>query len=108
MMMKYPAQFEKVAREWAIKYAGAPKTTKWSESLAAQAPVVQSKAKTHKSREEELRQQALRYVLLFREKGGDYVNTDGKIDIKGIIKTSSTDSLIWVSISIAWWTLSTT
>ena len=61
MLMKNPEQFQRVAREWAIKHAGAPKTTNW-ESIIAQQPT-QSKPKSQKtlSREEELRQQMLRY-----------------------------------------------
>jgi ubiquitin-conjugating enzyme (huntingtin interacting protein 2) len=60
MLMKNPEQFQRVAREWAIKHAGAPKTTNW-ESIIAQQPT-QSKPKSQKtlSREEELRQQMLR------------------------------------------------
>jgi ubiquitin-conjugating enzyme (huntingtin interacting protein 2) len=63
MLMKNPEQFQRVAREWAIKHAGAPKTTNW-ESIIAQRPT-QSKPKSQKtlSREEELRQQMLRYGL---------------------------------------------
>jgi ubiquitin-conjugating enzyme (huntingtin interacting protein 2) len=58
MLMNNPAQFQKVAREWAIKHAGAPKTTSWIPTASVSTPL---KQKTQKlSREEEARQQALR------------------------------------------------
>lgn len=61
MLMKNPEQFQRVAREWAIKYASAPPNTNW-ELHAAQHPNT-SKPKSQKvlSREEELRQQVARY-----------------------------------------------
>ncbi len=60
MLMKNPEQFQRVAREWAIKHANAPKSTNW-ENIIAQQPT-KSKPKSQKtlSREEELRQQMLR------------------------------------------------
>ncbi|TAQ84496.1 hypothetical protein B7494_g7185 [Chlorociboria aeruginascens] len=33
MLMKNPDQFQRVAREWAIKYANAPPTTNWSTNI---------------------------------------------------------------------------
>src|SRR3954466_10369173 len=50
MLMNEPEKFNRVAREWAMKYAGAPRTTKWSERTNSQAPT-QSKPKTPKNRE---------------------------------------------------------
>jgi ubiquitin-conjugating enzyme (huntingtin interacting protein 2) len=52
MLMNYPEQFDRVAREWAVKYAGAPK-----QHLNATSPVYQQKApKVVKSREQEQRE----------------------------------------------------
>ncbi|RDW95067.1 hypothetical protein BP5796_00830 [Coleophoma crateriformis] len=56
MLMNKPDEFHRVAREWAVKYAGAPKTTSWNPSV--QTP---STSHTKKSREEELQEQAARY-----------------------------------------------
>jgi ubiquitin-conjugating enzyme (huntingtin interacting protein 2) len=60
MLMNDPDKFQRVAREWAIKHAGAPKTTKWSEEKATQP--TKSLPKTQRSREEEARALAVRYV----------------------------------------------
>jgi len=60
MLMKDPAEFDRKAREWAVKYAGAPKrivlaptSSYTSSSVPAQKPV--------KTREQELREQVARY-----------------------------------------------
>ena len=58
MLMKNPQQFQRVAHEWAIKHAGAPKTTNWSQT--APSTPLQTKPKIHRSKEEEMRQQMLR------------------------------------------------
>jgi len=79
MLMKHPEQFQRVAREWAVKHAGAPKTTKWSESVAAQAPT-DSKPKTQRSREEELRIQAQRYQGYNKDLIDRFVNMGFDID----------------------------
>ena len=56
MLMHHPEQFERVAREWAQKYAGAPKTSapvsRYGSSI--------SKPKVVKSKEEEERELAAR------------------------------------------------
>jgi ubiquitin-conjugating enzyme (huntingtin interacting protein 2) len=55
MLMNDPDKFERIAREWAIKYAAAPSNTTWdSQPHAASAP---SKPKSQQtlSREEEMR-----------------------------------------------------
>ncbi|KAH8815543.1 ubiquitin-conjugating enzyme/RWD-like protein [Xylogone sp. PMI_703] len=51
MLMNNPHRFQQVAREWAIKHAGAPKDAKWTSNLP---PPVEAKKKP-RSREEELR-----------------------------------------------------
>lgn len=62
MMMSNPAQFEKVARSWAVEYARAPAETDWTKKQASQTPNTSSKPKPQLSREEKLRQEAIRYV----------------------------------------------
>lgn len=60
MLMNHPEQFDRVAREWAVKYAGAPK--KLLQTSAASYPQSSSsKPKTQKSKEQELREQIARY-----------------------------------------------
>jgi len=60
MMLNHPKQFEARAREWAIHYAGAPKITNWSKSNARDASEP-PKPVPHLSKEEEARQQILKY-----------------------------------------------
>jgi ubiquitin-conjugating enzyme (huntingtin interacting protein 2) len=58
MLMNYPEKFQRKAREWAINHANAPAKTNWSMNT----PSVPSQAKTkvQRSKEEELRAEALR------------------------------------------------
>jgi len=60
MLMNHPERFDQVAREWAVKYAGAPKKNLPTSSgpSYAQSP---SQPKSHKSKEQELREQMARY-----------------------------------------------
>jgi ubiquitin-conjugating enzyme (huntingtin interacting protein 2) len=60
MLMKNPEQFQRVAREWAIKHASAPKSTNWELHIAQQPTQPKPKSQKTLSREEELRQQTLR------------------------------------------------
>lgn len=102
MLMKNPEQFQRVAREWAVKHAGAPKTTHWSEKAATAAPT-QSKPKSHRSREEELRLEAARQGLFL----GDMICTNITTGIKATTRTSSTGSCLWDSILTELWKHST-
>jgi ubiquitin-conjugating enzyme (huntingtin interacting protein 2) len=52
MLMNDPAQFQQVAREWAIKHANAPKNVSWKSTAT---PSSAAKPKVQRSREEELR-----------------------------------------------------
>jgi len=52
MLMNHPEQFDRVAREWAQKYAGAPKSTSPSGHYQA----ASSKPKVAKTREQEQRE----------------------------------------------------
>lgn len=52
MLMNDPAQFQQVAREWAIKHANAPKNVNWKSTAT---PSSAAKPKVQRSREEELR-----------------------------------------------------
>jgi ubiquitin-conjugating enzyme (huntingtin interacting protein 2) len=60
MLTNHPEQFDRVAREWAVKHAGAPKSllTAGGASYTHSAP---PKPKTHKSKEQEMREQIARY-----------------------------------------------
>ena len=62
MLMNFPEKFQRKAREWAITHAGAPAKTNWSMNT----PSVPSQAKTkvQRSKEEEARAEALRYLFL--------------------------------------------
>jgi ubiquitin-conjugating enzyme (huntingtin interacting protein 2) len=60
MLMKNPEQFQKVAREWAIKHAHAPKMTNWENTIAQQPTQFKLKSQKTLSREEEQRQQMLK------------------------------------------------
>lgn len=64
MLMKNPDQFQRVAREWSIKHAGAPSTTNWEKASAQKQVPIKMKSQKTISREEEMRQQALRYFNL--------------------------------------------
>jgi ubiquitin-conjugating enzyme (huntingtin interacting protein 2) len=59
MLMHHPAQFDKVAREWSVKYAGAPKSLLMSSTSTYQQS---SKPKIQKTKEQELREQIARYM----------------------------------------------
>ena len=61
MLMNDPERFQRVAREWAIKYAGAPKITKWDQELKER-PARSGKPKEKLTKEELARETALRYV----------------------------------------------
>lgn len=58
MLMNHPEQFDRVAREWAVKHAGAPKKLLTSGTAAyQQAP---AKPKVQKTKEQEIREQIAR------------------------------------------------
>jgi hypothetical protein len=59
MLMNHPEQFDRVAREWAQKYAGAPKSNPPSGTYQPSS----SKPKVAKSREQEQRELMARYSL---------------------------------------------
>jgi len=81
MLMNNPDMFERVAREWAIKYAGAPKITKWEEGKAAATSTISAKPKkTQQSREEQMRVQALRYQGYNKDLIDRFVNMGFDID----------------------------
>lgn len=59
MLMNHPEQFDRVAREWAVKHADAPKSLLTAGS-ASYPPKPLSKP-TPKSKEQEMREQIARY-----------------------------------------------
>ena len=73
MLIKHPQQFERVAREWAIKYASAPKETSWEKRVAHHPVPAKPKSQKTLSKEEVARQEAIRYE---RKKGIFGIHTD--------------------------------
>jgi len=55
MLMNNPDQFQRIAREWAIKHASAPKQTGWDISSAQSPPPTKPKSAKTLSREEEMK-----------------------------------------------------
>ncbi|KAI1003804.1 hypothetical protein K3495_g4405 [Podosphaera aphanis] len=80
MLMNHPERFERVAREWAVKYANAPRTTNWESHHARQSNVSRSTPQKLISREEELRQQVLRYRGYNKDLIDRFVNMGFDID----------------------------
>jgi len=78
MLINHPDQFEKVAREWAVKYANAPKKN-MSATNYAQTPT-SSKPKTQKTREQELSEQMARYQGYNKDLIDRFVNMGFDID----------------------------
>jgi hypothetical protein len=103
MLMNHPEQFDRVAREWAVKHAGAPKSllTAGGASYTHSAP---SKPKTQKSKEQEMREQIARYDNSFTD---EILLTHNSIGIKGTIRTSLTALSIWGLKLTEWLKLST-
>ena len=58
--MKNPKEFERVAREWAVRYANAPKRESGESSGGATTETLKQKAR--KSREEEEKERLAAYV----------------------------------------------
>jgi ubiquitin-conjugating enzyme (huntingtin interacting protein 2) len=58
MLMNYPEKFQRKAREWAINHANAPAKTNWSVNTPSVPS--QAKMKVQRSKEEEMRAEALR------------------------------------------------
>ncbi|KAI9746673.1 MAG: Ubiquitin-conjugating enzyme E2 1 [Claussenomyces sp. TS43310] len=78
MLMHHPDQFEKVAREWAVKYANAPrKNTSVSSSTRAPSS---SRPKVQKTREQEMREQMARYQGYNKDLIDRFVNMGFDID----------------------------
>jgi ubiquitin-conjugating enzyme (huntingtin interacting protein 2) len=57
MLLNHPEQFKAKARDWAVRYAGAPKVTTWSQS-----PSSYSMPAASRSKEDDAKQQALKYA----------------------------------------------
>ena len=52
MLVKNPKEFERVAREWAVKYAGAPKRAVGEGSGGTTTEMIREKEKRSKEEEE--------------------------------------------------------
>ncbi|KAF4632050.1 hypothetical protein G7Y89_g6079 [Cudoniella acicularis] len=55
MLMNNPEQFQRIAREWAIKHASAPPQTNWDVNVAKTATPTKPKSKKTLSAEEEMK-----------------------------------------------------
>ena len=62
MLMRNPKEFDRVATEWAVKYAGAPKRERGETSGGATAESL--KKRQQKSKQEEEAELAAQYVIL--------------------------------------------
>ncbi|SZF04744.1 unnamed protein product [Blumeria hordei] len=80
MLMNDPEQFQRVARDWAIKYADAPRSTNWEIQSTRHSYPAKQKPYRVMSREEEYRQQALRYQGYNRNMIDRFVNMGFDID----------------------------
>ncbi|CZR54739.1 probable ubiquitin--protein ligase [Phialocephala subalpina] len=80
MLMKNPDQFQRVAREWAIKYANAPKSTQWETNIAHSPTNSRPKPQKNISREEQMRLEAARYQGYNKDLIDRFVNMGFDID----------------------------
>ena len=75
--MRYPEAFDKKAREWSVKYAGAPASILSKGTV----PPPQNKPTQPKSKEEEQREQMARFDYPFlsdrRRKADSFEDTKG-------------------------------
>jgi len=78
MLLNNPDQFKAIAREWAIKHAGAPKVTSWTQSTPQLG--THSKPKNQRPKEEDLKQQAARYQGYNKDLIDRFVNMGFDID----------------------------
>lgn len=62
MLMRNPKEFERVASEWAIKYAGAPKKDRGETSGGATTETLKKQQK--KTKEQEEAERAAQYVSI--------------------------------------------
>ena len=67
MLTRNPKEFERVAHEWAVKYAGAPKKDSGEGSGGSKAET--KKQKQQRSKEEEEAERAVMYVLFYTLSG---------------------------------------
>ena len=65
MLMRNPKEFDRVASEWAVKYAGAPRRERGETSGGATSEML--KKKQQRSKEEEEADRVAQYVLLKEE-----------------------------------------
>ena len=63
MLIRNPKEFEHVAREWAVKYAGAPRTEVAEGSGGSNAETLKKKAQANREKEEKAKMAA--YVVPF-------------------------------------------
>jgi len=78
MLMRNPKEFDRVAREWAIKYAGAPKKERGEGSGGATAETI--KQREQKSKEEEERERLAVYKGYNKDLIDRFVNMGFDVD----------------------------
>jgi len=92
MLIRNPSEFEHVARDWAVKYAGAPKKEIAEGSGGATAESIKRKAQQAKDNEAKVKLAAYGDPVLL-----DMANTNSITDTKDTTKILSTASLPWAS-----------
>lgn len=91
MLIRNPAEFEHAARDWAVKYAGAPKKEVAEGSGGATQESL--KRKNQQNKERDAKALLAAYVL----STAFLTLTDNTTATMVIIRTSSTASLLWDS-----------
>lgn len=102
MLIRNPAEFEHKAREWAVKYAGAPKREIAEGSGGATAESITKKRQEAKHNEEKVKMAA--YVL--RTLRASLTTTDTQTDTTATTRTLLIDLSQWASMSRPSWALS--
>jgi hypothetical protein len=62
MLMNHPAEFDKQARDWSVKYAGAHKSL-LLKGISQPSTASSGKPKAQKTKEQELKEQLAKYVV---------------------------------------------
>jgi hypothetical protein len=95
MLIRNPAEFEHKAREWAVKYAGAPKKEIAEGSGGATAESITKKRQEAKQNEEKVKMAAYVLRITTRSLTLAYIKTD----TMATIRTLSIDLSQWASMS---------
>ena len=81
MLMHHPAEFKRVAAEWAVKYAGAPSPQSTQLGEGSGGTTKESlKTASKRSREEEEREQMARYHGFVKRQVDEFVDMGFELD----------------------------